>query len=1285
MKKKFGLFLLPSVMLTLGVVGGIKFASQPQEDRDAKIIVQLKRSVNNQSYENVILEQNEVLSYIRSAVSSNIKVNDRFTSLLNGFSLEINSKYVDQVRHIPGVKDVSYDEVIATNAIDADDMERIKAQEVKALEANISAATMNVPDGTKKGEGVVVAVIDDGFLINAEYTDTDGKVKTVTHAAYTALGANVATPLTQESIKAIVDSTPGFHGKYDSKHSTYLNTKVPFYYDYGGDDSSRQEDYDVFYASSSHGTHTSSTAGGNDPNYPGIAPNCQLVLMKGATTQANSNGFATSCVVKALEDCAALNVDVVSMSFGSALVEFNHENIAVQAIKALRDKGVLVNAAAGNEGKGTYNGTAYESWSTDIVESGILGSTTSHDNIMSIASGEPDKLFVDTALVVGGRNIPFYDQITDYKSTSGDVTYKVQRHMTDLLKLPGHSDGNFEWVKVAGLGKLSDYDDASMKNVSVSGKIAVIDRGDITFKEKIQNAQTKGAIAVAIIDNDFSATEFNFRMALQNDDGSTWTPDVPVCSLLNRNRVNFGEAGTASTCSILNNVVIGNPDSDTMSSFSSDGALATLAIKPEITAPGTSILGAVYDAQNPSSNCSYDYYSGTSMATPNFSGACAIMLSEHLGDAAYAKTIDARLMSAAEPLVDRYGTNFDSVRRQGAGMVDVKAALDSKVYFDGTTDASKPSGYAKVELKNNDDIKKGDIKLNFTAYSEEASNVTYKAKVYVYRPKVANALSADNYGERLGNAKLIATYDELVTTVEKDVVVTPGSNAIALTASLSDTVKAEINSIFEFGCAIEGYAVFTAEGKETISLPYLGFYGDYSAAYPVEPFSFEKDPNKVYTSELLETLCARSFSKDKAQFSSNMVTGYWANLGDVQTALFNTNSPYINNEARLTEINDGANKPVVEAGTDPYTKQHGDTIYLSNGGGANTIVVSQFVTRTVKTNTITLKNKANGQVALSTHLYDTFYGATYDNTREVAWPLYKSFFDVNYYDSYMAHRARAIIPTYSYTYNAVNGKYTVGNPLPEGEYTLTFHYELMAGTVYEKTYNVVIDNAAPEIISMVKSADGQSLRIYYKEANASYVTISGTPYELKKDDKGYYVDVPVSERTPKNFVKCYDKANASSNAIVHATDEYSITVSSASFISTHDFKSNVVVENGSYTLTFEWLKNNKTTTFSDTITVAMILPDVTDLAITETTIKGKENEVKFIVDGNCVIFSGDSRSTFVLKVKDNGQGGGNSGDSKGGNGSSTGCGGSIVASSAILSFFALGAFSLLFAKRKKED
>ena len=97
-----------------------------------------------------------------------------------------------------------------------------------------------------------------------------------------------------------------------------------------------------------------------------------------------------------------------------------------------------------------------------------------------------------------------------------------------------------------------------------------------------------------------------------------------------------------------------------------------------------------------------------------------------------------------------------------------------------------------------------------------------------------------------------------------------------------------------------------------------------------------------------------------------MLVGYYSDLNALVSA-FNT---YVNNTSKLTDFSDNNNKTLSEATYNPLTKEYGDTIYAGNNGASNTIVISQFVTRTVKNNEITIVNKATHEVALTTHLQE---------------------------------------------------------------------------------------------------------------------------------------------------------------------------------------------------------------------------------------------------------------------------------------------------------------------------
>ena len=127
-----------------------------------------------------------------------------------------------------------------------------------------------------------------------------------------------------------------------------------------------------------------------------------------------------------------------------------------------------------------------------------------------------------------------------------------------------------------------------------------------------------------------------------------------------------------------------------MSDFSSWGPTGSLTLKPEITGIGGNVLSAYGDGMG--------IASGTSMSSPAVA-ASAALVRQYLKDTDipqedYAHVTNCLLMSTATPILDEENGTLYFVRRQGAGMVNIGAAMDAEAYIqvEGTNKAKLELG-----------------------------------------------------------------------------------------------------------------------------------------------------------------------------------------------------------------------------------------------------------------------------------------------------------------------------------------------------------------------------------------------------------------------------------------------------------------------------------------------------------------------------------------------------------------------------------------------------------------
>ena len=365
---------------------------------------------------------------------------------------------------------------------------------------------------------------------------------------------------------------------------------------------------------------------------------------------------------------------------------------------------------------------------------------------------------------------------------------------------------------------------------------------------------------------------------------------------------------------------------------------------------------------------------------------------------------------------------------------------------------------------------------------------------------------------------------------------------------------------------------------------------------------------------------------------------------------------------------------------------------MGNNGASNTMIIAQFVLRSVANNTITLKNKATNKVVLTDHMYDDLFGALEDDDEvEYQWPLYKSHIVPQqlWSNNLYAHRAYTIIPLYNNIYdkNAKEGKqYSVGELFPDGEYEMKFSYTLTDGSVFEKKYTLHIDSEAPEIVSREKvTVDGvEYIRMYINEQKLSYITINGSKKTVKHDDNGYYYDIKVADYAEKNklSIRTFDYAGATGSSLMYVNDENQVVVSNDGVNGTYDFTASITKGNGELTFSLTFTKDGKEVALKGLTTIMFKLPEgasVEDLSKFTVTSDSSKILSSSYASGYVTIVAENGFSSAKVKYADPSEEPEPEEPAK-----KKGCGGSLIAGSAILSITAaLGASLLLFKKRKE--
>jgi subtilisin family serine protease len=543
---------------------------------------------------------------------------------VNGFSAVLTPSEAAELAQVPGVVSVELDAEAPLSTVTSPTFLGLTA--ANGLWAQLGGVN-------SAGENIVIGMVDGGvWPEHPSFSDRTGT------------NNGVGAKLSYQQI-------PGWHGKCapgEAFNASHCNQKLigAQYFNAGRLANLPIPDYEYLSARDfgGHGTHTSSTAGGNanvsvpasSGKMSGIAPRSRIATYKVCFDDGAGLGTCfNSDSVAAIDQAVIDGVDVINFSISGTTSSFT--NVVEVAFFNAAELGVFVAAAAGNSG--TVGSVVHPSpWITTVA-------ATTHPR-----SGT-------TTLTLGNG--------AAYTGVSvASATPSLPLVLSSAAGLPNGNDPNTPDDEIALCFP------GALDPAKVSGRMVLCDRG--------VNARVDKSLAVAIAGGR--------AMILGNVTASTLDPDfhaVPTIHVSHTDAASIKSYVTANVQSatgrLANAIVTTVGAAPTVASFSSRGPVAAAGgdlLKPDVSAPGVSVLAGVAPPGN--GGALYALYQGTSMATPHVAGLAALL--KQLHPTWSPMMIKSALMTTAFQMAGTSALPFSA----GAGHVNPNAAADPGLVYDST-------------------------------------------------------------------------------------------------------------------------------------------------------------------------------------------------------------------------------------------------------------------------------------------------------------------------------------------------------------------------------------------------------------------------------------------------------------------------------------------------------------------------------------------------------------------------------------------------------------------------
>jgi subtilisin family serine protease len=343
-----------------------------------------------------------------------------------------------------------------------------------------------------------------------------------------------------------------------------------------------------FEAGGEHGTHVAGTiaAADNDIGVVGMAPGVDLHIIK----VFNAEGWGySSDLAHAANLCAGADANIISMSLGGGGANSTEEN----AFKDFTANGGLVVAAAGNDGNTTRS---YPAGYSSVM---MIGANDGDNNIADFSQ------FPSCTTGKGRRATT--DETTCVEVTAGGVN-TLSTFPAGLASAAGLSaDGaSYETSAMENNGSVENgttyfMGTAEATDDNATGKICVIDRGNVSFFDKVNNCENSGGIGAVIINNESGVLLGTLG------DATTNTTTIPAVGAALEDRADLLAASTmdisvtSSDYGFLSGTSMATP---------AVSGVAALVWSNNPTCTGTEIRQALKDTAMDSGSAGKDVYFG---------------------------------------------------------------------------------------------------------------------------------------------------------------------------------------------------------------------------------------------------------------------------------------------------------------------------------------------------------------------------------------------------------------------------------------------------------------------------------------------------------------------------------------------------------------------------------------------------------------------------------------------------------------------------------------------------